>query len=111
MILFPEFPDWVLFEEGAPLAVESLPVSLELRDALIQWYRQWSRLDEDYGFEMRSDAKIDWTKFDLAGIELWKRLRLELRDGFQIAFYSHTFRENFEDPDELSELLRSHLNA
>jgi hypothetical protein len=114
MLLCPDFPDHVLFEAGAPVALATLRVSPGLQQALADWYLQWSELDNDRNYrEGKTNlmARVAWTEFDLKGIDLWNRLRNELGPDFKIAFHSHRFSELFEDPAELSELLKSKLNA
>ena len=60
---------------------------------------------------MYGRSLIDWAAFDNVGVAIWKSLRKELSGQYLAGFYSHRFRDFFEDPEDLAELLQSDPNA
>jgi len=107
-----DFPDHVLWpEEGGPVPPEDLGVSADLCRALHEWYRLWSTIENDNAHKRDETARIDWGLFDTKGIELWKRLRIELSGRYEIVYYSERLNDNFGEPSELEALLRNEANA
>lgn len=105
--LVPDFPDQLLWFEGdGPVPPEELGLSSELCQQLRDWYKWWSRIANDDEYRGDETARIDWGFFDAKGIDLWKKLRAELVDRYEVVFYSHRLNDDFDVPSELEILLR-----
>jgi hypothetical protein len=101
-------PDWNTSlcwhdAEGCGVADErTLPLSDELRKHLDDYYAWWSNLflAEDPG----PVSCIDWHLVDERGFQLWQRLRAELGNIYHVHFYSHEFKETFQDPEQFTKI-------
>ena len=101
-------PDWNTSlcwhdSEGCGLADErTLPLSDELRKQLDDYYAWWS---EAFLSDDPSPVSVtDWRMLDKRGFQLWQRLRAELGSTFHVHFYSHEFKETFEDLEEFRKI-------
>ena len=107
-----DFPDHMLWHEGGgAVSPEDLGVSAELCRALHEWYGLWSTIENDEAYKRDENATIDWSLFDVKGIELWRRLRIELSGQYEIVYYSERFNDNFEQPLELEAILQNEASA
>jgi hypothetical protein len=107
-------PPGSLWEEGRLIKPGDLPISDQLRESLRQWDKQYNSMLFDPNFDPSSsdaDVKADWAAFDTTGVAIWKSLQRELSGSWQLRFYSHRFREGFEDPNELAQLLAGDPSA
>jgi hypothetical protein len=103
-------PDWdgVLWDfQGGKVNVMTLPLSEELRAALVDWLK-WAHGDymDDLDHEFRDDftAEVDCALIEARGIELWKWVRRELAGHCEVSYVSCRFHECFSEPDKLDRL-------
>lgn len=77
----------------------SHPISEELFEALVEWYRRFCRAPEAPGLMTNRD--LDWIDFHAQGLELARRLKAEVGPTAEVRY-----RKPMEDPNQQLEPLR-----
>lgn len=77
----------------------SHPISEELFEALVEWYRRFCRAPEVPG--LMTNLDLDWIDFHAQGLELARRLKAEVGPTAEVRY-----RKPMEDPNQQLEPLR-----
>lgn len=101
--LMADFGCWPLWDldNSRDIDPETLPLSDPLLDDLDRWVELF---EED--FEWANSASGEWEpahldRFEAEGVQLWRRLRQELRDRYRVVYYSSRWCRVVDDPAEL----------
>lgn len=84
-------------EELGPFHPDELPLTEDLRAAIMRWAEVYDNtLDpdhpEDAGFKTSAEAKA----FDEEGLRLWKELQSQLGPDWRVTYYSSYQSKTFE---------------
>ena len=80
------FPLWAMPGNVNP---DDLPLSDELKSSLHQWATSFDRtLNHDYPPDSGFANPQDEEAFEAEGLRLWQELRRELRDLYEVVYYS-----------------------
>lgn len=90
-------------QAGPAIAPEALPLTRESVEALWGWHKRlWSLFEEYRNSDAgsRLDFNLDLNFIEREGWELWTRIRTELGDSYQVAYYSEIAHTTFDSPEE-----------
>ncbi len=85
--------------DGTMAALEALPLDEATKAQLRRW-ADWYETFRDDGLEWESDEEEQ--AFEHEGRRLWKKVRAELGEGWQVGYFSETQGSRVWDPAELS---------
>ena len=90
-------------QAGPSIAPEALPLTSETVHALWGLHKRWSALFAELpnrDATSRLDYHLDMSGIEREGFELWTRIRTELGDSYQVAYYSELAHTTFASPAE-----------
>lgn len=99
-----DYDCWPLWEDGdrvGNIDPADLPISDGLKQRLLMWARRYDQtLDrEDPASSGLADAhSLDG--FEGEGRRLWQELRVQLGDGYEVAYFSEKHRQLLQEPGE-----------
>ena len=98
--LMPDYQCWALWEDGpgyGNIDPETLPLRTTTRKQLARWIEKYeSRLDwsdpHKTTFKTSEEERRFGRWFEMRGIALWRRLRIELGAGYSIGYFSDRYQ-------------------
>ncbi len=84
---------------------EVFPLSTELKERLLAWvefYHNRLNWQDPAATEPWTQEEIE--TFEKEGRSLWVQLRQELRDEYEVSYFSEMYHREFREPEELLHL-------